>query len=386
MPAPVRYNFEDNLVIGRSSSKDDFVPDVDLAAFDAANQGVSRQHIQVFSERDQLFLVDLSSPNGSYLNGERLEPNHGYVLVNGDEVHLGNLPLQVHVVMTPFATPASELDPASALAAAYRGKGELVLIVESDTTAANGYQQTLLEAGYRTRIAPEVLRAIRMYNQERPSAVLMELMLSDLNGLEFCRYVRRDVVQNSIPVVIASSTNSNNLVSEAMQIGADVFLKKPVDSGELLKVLSGLLHQHQDGQVSDRTRNLVGTAPLQRLEPETRHRAAVLFIEGHGDAPLTVQVPGTISLGRRPNAGSTQAHIDLGSYGADNSGVSRVHMFMHYDNGQFFVEDASSTNGTFHNGDPLDPGKRYRVNNGDEIRLGGLRLYVYFLDQGGQIE
>jgi CheY-like chemotaxis protein len=313
------------------------VPDIDLTAFDAANKGVSRQHLQIFCERDQLFLVDLDSPNGSYLNGERMAPNHSYVLVNGDEVQLGYLPVQFHIVMSPFTTTASELDSESALAAAYRGNGELILIVESDAQSASTFQKLLEEAGYRTRIAPEVLRAIRMYNQERPSAVLMELLLSDLNGLEFCRYVRRDVVKNSIPVVVASSTTSDHLVSEAMHIGADVFLKKPVNSGELLKVLSGLLQQTAGGQVSDRTRNLVGTAPLQRLEPETRHHAVVLFVEGHGDAPLTVQVPGTLSLGRKPSAGATHAHLDLGSYGADNSGVSRVHMFMHYKDGQFYV-------------------------------------------------
>jgi pSer/pThr/pTyr-binding forkhead associated (FHA) protein/CheY-like chemotaxis protein len=381
MEAPVRYNFDEQIIVGRSSSTDSFVPDVDLSAFDAASKGVSRQHLQIFSERDQIYLVDLDSPNGSFLNGERMAPNQAYVLVNGDEIHLGNLPMQIHIIRTPFMVPTDELDSESALAAAYRGNGELILIVESDSETANNYKNMLEDAGYRTRIAPEVLRAIRMYNQERPSAVLMELLLSDLNGLEFCRYVRRDVVQNTIPVVVASSTNSDQMVSEAMHIGADAFLKKPVPGSEILKVIGGLLQQHAGGQVSDRTRNLIGTAPLQRLEPETRHHAVVLFVEGHGDAPLTVQIPGTISLGRKPAAGSSQAHLDLGSYGADNSGVSRLHMFMHYKSGQFFAEDAGSTNGTYCNGNPLDPGQRYRVNNGDEIRLGRLRLYVYFLDQ-----
>jgi len=384
MPAPVRYNFDKQLIIGRSSSTDDFVPDVDLNAFDAASKGVSRQHLQIFCERDHLYLVDLDSPNGSYLNGERMAPNHSYVLVNGDEVQLGYLPVHFHIVMSPFAAPASELDSESAIAAAYRGNDELILIVESDSETASGYQKLLEEAGYRTRIAPEVLRAIRMYNQERPNAVLMELLLSDLNGLEFCRYVRRDVVKNSIPVVIASSTTSDQLVSEAMHIGADMFLNKPVSSAELLKALSGLLQQSEGGQISDRTRNLVGTAPLQRLEPETRHHAVVLFVEGHGDAPLTVQVPGTISLGRKPSAGASHAHLDLGSYGADNSGVSRVHGLLHYKGGQFFVEDLGSLNGTYINGSPLDPNQQYRVNNGDELRLGRLRLYVYFLDTNSQ--
>jgi CheY-like chemotaxis protein len=309
-----------------------------------------------------------------------MAPNHSYVLVNGDEVQLGYLPLQFHIVMSPYAAAASELDSESALAAAYRGNGELVLIVESDSESAAAFQQVLEDAGYRTRIAPEVLRAIRMYNQERPSAVLMELLLSDLNGLEFCRYVRRDVVKNSIPVVVASSTTSDQLVSEAMHIGADTFLNKPVSNVDLLKAISGLLQQSEGGQVSDRTRNLVGTAPLQRLEPGTRHHAVVLFVEGHGDAPITIQVPGTLSVGRKPSAGATHAHLDLGSYGADNSGVSRVHMFLHYQNGFFFVEDLASLNGTYINGNPLDPNQRYRVNNGDEIRLGRLRLYVYFLD------
>ncbi|HEY9826323.1 MAG TPA: FHA domain-containing protein [Stenomitos sp.] len=57
--------------------------------------------------------------------------------------------------------------------------------------------------------------------------------------------------------------------------------------------------------------------------------------------------------------------------------VSRVHAALHNDNGDFFVEDVGSANGTYLNNMPLTPNSRYRLRIGDRISLGKGELITF---------
>jgi pSer/pThr/pTyr-binding forkhead associated (FHA) protein len=74
-----------------ADAKDDGNPDLDLAPFGAAEQGVSRRHAAMRRGEDTLTLVDFGSTNGTYLNGQRLIPNQPRVLRDGDEIRVARL-------------------------------------------------------------------------------------------------------------------------------------------------------------------------------------------------------------------------------------------------------------------------------------------------------
>jgi hypothetical protein len=209
-------------------------------------------------------------------------------------------------------------------------------------------------------------------------------MLPDMNGLEFCRYVRRDVERNSTPVIVVSAVKTKQFVNQAMEAGADMFLGKPVSAQELQQVVTSIVYQHQSGVDSLSTRHLPGTAPLQGIAPDSRQDAVVLFVAGFSDTPVTMTVRDPVSFGRQAQLPGRK-HIDLSRYNAVEQGVSRIHAFLHRQDNHFYIEDADSVNGTFLNGLPLNPNERTPINNADEIRLGQMRMYIYFLtdkDQG----
>jgi hypothetical protein len=83
-------------VIGRfSADPADQQPDIDLDMLGANEQGVSRRHIQITYRNEMVYVSDLGSSNGTWLNGHRLFANTERVLRSGDELVLGTFKMMV---------------------------------------------------------------------------------------------------------------------------------------------------------------------------------------------------------------------------------------------------------------------------------------------------
>ncbi|MBL8165606.1 MAG: FHA domain-containing protein [Anaerolineae bacterium] len=92
LAAPAGY------VIGRSDAKSSFNPDIDMATFNALDKGVSRRHAALVSHNNTLAALDLSSVNGTFLNGTRLLPETPTPVHQGDTLSLGDLLIQISVL------------------------------------------------------------------------------------------------------------------------------------------------------------------------------------------------------------------------------------------------------------------------------------------------
>ncbi len=83
------------LVLGRLAGQDLPVPHLDLTPFEAAEAGVSREHLRLDLREYSLYVTDLGSTNGTYLNGLRVMANQPRIVRDGDEIRLGQLRLQL---------------------------------------------------------------------------------------------------------------------------------------------------------------------------------------------------------------------------------------------------------------------------------------------------
>ncbi len=83
------------VVVGRLDASHAVFPDVDLTNEQGAEKGVSRRHARILRRDEQVFLEDLNSLNGTFLNATRLVPELPYPLKSGDLVQLGKLILTV---------------------------------------------------------------------------------------------------------------------------------------------------------------------------------------------------------------------------------------------------------------------------------------------------
>ncbi len=86
----------DVMVIGRRSHEEGkSQPDVDLGSFETYSKSVSRRHLRLRRKEMLIYVTDLGSSNGTWLNGHRLLKRAERPLRNGDELRLGTLKITV---------------------------------------------------------------------------------------------------------------------------------------------------------------------------------------------------------------------------------------------------------------------------------------------------
>lgn len=105
--------------------------------------------------------------------------------------------------------------------------------------------------------------------------------------------------------------------------------------------------------------------------------AAILLRFFPSGTCLNLPINTWVVLGRSFQPGQDNA-IDLGRFEAHEHGVSRQHCLLRRRDTRLTVTDMNSTNGTFINGDQLEPGKEYVLASGDHLTLGMLLVGVFF--------
>lgn len=83
--------------LGRVSTDQPVIPDVDLTEFEAYIQGVSRLHAALKIGRQRVSITDLGSANGTRVNGQKIVPHIDYPLKHGDAIALGKMIIQIAI-------------------------------------------------------------------------------------------------------------------------------------------------------------------------------------------------------------------------------------------------------------------------------------------------
>lgn len=90
------------LILGRGDNQNPV--DVDLSSFGAIEKGVSRKHVMLLQHGTRLYILDLGSKNGTYINGKVLRAGSICELKDNNEISLGKLKLSVTFGYQPVAT------------------------------------------------------------------------------------------------------------------------------------------------------------------------------------------------------------------------------------------------------------------------------------------
>ena len=258
----------DAMVIGRSDTSGGFAPEVDLTSFAAFSKGVSRKHALITVKDQRLMIRDLNSTNGTRLNNVLCKPGEEYRLRHGNDITLGTLRLQVSFSVVPAISDTQRmpaLDQAN-MSPIINGNGKRVLVIEDDLDIGNVFRSALEYAGYKVTLVNDVTKGLGAIFQGMPDAIVLDLMVPDLNGLDLVSYVRKQKTAQHIPMLVISGMTGGYQANQALAAGADLLLKKPVAVEELVRALGSAVPQTNVAQAST-------TSPVKPppVPPPTTH-------------------------------------------------------------------------------------------------------------------
>ena len=103
----------------------------------------------------------------------------------------------------------------------------LILAVDDEASNLQLLRQ-ILQDHYRLRFAKDGVRALELAREERPSLVLLDVMMPGMSGYEVCAALKADPALASIPVIFVTALNDTDDELEGFEAGAVDYITKPV--------------------------------------------------------------------------------------------------------------------------------------------------------------
>jgi two-component system response regulator MprA len=116
-----------------------------------------------------------------------------------------------------------------------------LLVVDDDRALRDVLRRTLALAGYDVRLAESGAVALAEVASVVPDAVVLDVGLPDIDGLEVCRLLRRE--GNRVPVLMLTARDAVSDRIDGLDAGADDYLVKPFDIDELKARIRALLRR-----------------------------------------------------------------------------------------------------------------------------------------------
>lgn len=116
-----------------------------------------------------------------------------------------------------------------------------ILVVDDDRAVRESLRRSLTFNGYTVDLAVDGLNALEKVAESRPDAVVLDVMMPRLDGLEVCRRLRS--AGDDLPILVLTARDSVSERVAGLDAGADDYLPKPFALEELLARLRALLRR-----------------------------------------------------------------------------------------------------------------------------------------------
>ncbi|HZG91833.1 MAG TPA: response regulator transcription factor [Pseudonocardia sp.] len=144
-----------------------------------------------------------------------------------------------------------------------------ILVVDDDRAVRDSLRRSLAFNGYQVELADDGLAALDAITTQRPDAMVLDVMMPRLDGLEVCRRLRGG--GDDLPILVLTARDAVSDRVAGLDAGADDYLPKPFALEELLARLRALLRRRTPDEIAAGAGHL---KPLEfadlSLDPETR--------------------------------------------------------------------------------------------------------------------
>jgi CheY-like chemotaxis protein len=115
----------------------------------------------------------------------------------------------------------------------------LILIVDDTPIARTTLRRLLEPRGYHVVEAGSTADAIRVYREEWPDAVTMDMLMDGHNGIVAIQALKR--IDHKVKIIVCSATSDQSFVTGAAKLGVEEYLNKPVDAERLVAAIEKAL-------------------------------------------------------------------------------------------------------------------------------------------------
>ncbi|XXF75079.1 response regulator [Myxococcaceae bacterium GXIMD 01537] len=147
-------------------------------------------------------------------------------------------PAAVPSATAPAAAPAPSAAGGSALGAAMKAgaKKPRILIVDDSEMTARIIEADLVAKGFEVHVADTADKATKIIlkKQTRPDLVLLDVRMPNVNGEQFCRFIKSNSLFKGIKVLLCSGENVEELQRICREAGADGYVPKDAVMGNLV--------------------------------------------------------------------------------------------------------------------------------------------------------
>lgn len=116
-----------------------------------------------------------------------------------------------------------------------------ILLIEDDPRMRKFVRDTLMAHGHEVLLAQDGAFGVSMSTLERPDAIILDIMMPVMDGVEALHLLKSEPSLRDIPVVILTALEDQDIEAQARALGAAAFLKKPVDMKQLMTCIEGVL-------------------------------------------------------------------------------------------------------------------------------------------------
>jgi len=126
-----------------------------------------------------------------------------------------------------------------------RGRPDRVLLVDDETASVEALDIQLRLQGFEVVLVTTGREALDIARSWHPDAIVLDLCLPDISGLEICQELAANVSTADIPVIILSGMEGADIVRRCRAAGGMYYIAKPYDPNVLLLLISEAVAEHR---------------------------------------------------------------------------------------------------------------------------------------------
>ena len=119
--------------------------------------------------------------------------------------------------------------------------GRRVAVVDDDRDIRDALRGALTDEGYEVTVVPNGLRLLAALQVDKPDLIVLDVMMSWIDGFELCKAIKRNSDYQKIPVLFISAKSSQEDITHGLQCGAIDYVTKPFDLPTLLEKIERIV-------------------------------------------------------------------------------------------------------------------------------------------------